>query len=107
MRCLDGIIDSMDMNHHLTTEQQPLREDALRDKVSLIVWRTVKKTENEIEISEREASPLESVPEAGISRILKSLCDPISTNPTRKSGQIVYGCALLLGEQWNFSLIVF
>ena len=49
MRCLDGIIDSMDMNHHLTTEQQPLREDALRDKVSLIVWRTVKKTENEID----------------------------------------------------------
>ncbi|XP_052511480.1 cationic amino acid transporter 3-like [Budorcas taxicolor] len=54
------------------------------------------KTENEIGTSEREASPLESVPEAGISRILKSLCDPISTNPTRKSGQIVYGCALLL-----------
>ena len=48
MRCLHGIIDSMDMNHHLTTEQQPLREDELRDKVSLTVWRTVKKTESEI-----------------------------------------------------------
>ncbi|XP_010838785.1 PREDICTED: cationic amino acid transporter 3-like, partial [Bison bison bison] len=58
--------------------------------------RKKEKTENEIEISEREASSLESVPEAGISRILKSLCDPISTNPTQKSGQIVYGCALLL-----------
>ena len=49
MRCLDGIIDSTDMNHHLTTEQQPLREDVLRDKVSLVVWRTEKKTENEID----------------------------------------------------------
>ena len=54
-----------------------------------------------------ERRPLESVPEAGISRILKSLCDPISTNPTRKSGQIVYGCALLLGEHWDLSLVVF
>ncbi|CAI9161056.1 unnamed protein product [Rangifer tarandus platyrhynchus] len=54
------------------------------------------KTENEIEISEREASPLESVPEAGISRILKSLWFPPSTIPTQKSGQIVYGCASLL-----------
>ncbi|XP_043756051.1 cationic amino acid transporter 3-like [Cervus elaphus] len=54
------------------------------------------KTENEIEISEREASRLESVPEAGISRILKSLWFPPSTIPTQKSGQIVYGCASLL-----------
>uniref|UniRef100_A0A8C3WYU2 Cationic amino acid transporter C-terminal domain-containing protein n=1 Tax=Catagonus wagneri TaxID=51154 RepID=A0A8C3WYU2_9CETA len=43
-----------------------------------------------------EARPLESVPEAGTSNILKSLCDPISTTPTPKSGQIVYGCAFLL-----------
>ncbi|XP_020950572.1 cationic amino acid transporter 3-like isoform X2 [Sus scrofa] len=42
------------------------------------------------------ASPLESVPEAGTSNPLKSLCNPISTTPTRKSGQIVYGCAFLL-----------
>ena len=49
MRCLDGIIDSTDMNHHLTTEQQLLREDVFRDKVSLIAWRTVKKKENEID----------------------------------------------------------
>ncbi|XP_037371497.1 cationic amino acid transporter 3-like [Talpa occidentalis] len=39
---------------------------------------------------------LESVPEAGISKGLKSLCNPLSTVPTLKSGQIVYGCALLL-----------
>uniref|UniRef100_A0A8C0DW01 Cationic amino acid transporter C-terminal domain-containing protein n=1 Tax=Balaenoptera musculus TaxID=9771 RepID=A0A8C0DW01_BALMU len=32
----------------------------------------------------------------GISKILKSLCDPINTIPTRKSGQIIYGCASLL-----------
>ncbi|XP_057568038.1 cationic amino acid transporter 3-like [Hippopotamus amphibius kiboko] len=54
------------------------------------------KTENEIEISECEASPLGSVPEAGNSRILKSLCDPLNTIPTLTSGQIVYRCALLL-----------
>ncbi|XP_040091466.1 cationic amino acid transporter 3-like [Oryx dammah] len=54
------------------------------------------KTENEIEISERELSPLDSVPEAGISRILKNLWFPPSTIPTWKSGQIVFGCASLL-----------
>ncbi|XP_004015914.4 cationic amino acid transporter 3-like [Ovis aries] len=43
-----------------------------------------------------EGRPLESVPEEGTSNILKSLCDPINTIPTRKSGQIVYGCAFLL-----------
>ena len=39
--------------------------------------------------------------------ILKSLWFPPSTIPTRKSGQIVYGCAFLLGEQWDFFLVVF
>uniref|UniRef100_A0A8C3WYE1 Cationic amino acid transporter C-terminal domain-containing protein n=1 Tax=Catagonus wagneri TaxID=51154 RepID=A0A8C3WYE1_9CETA len=42
------------------------------------------------------ASPLEFVPETGTSNTLKSLCDPISTAPTLKSGQIVCGCVLLL-----------
>ncbi|KAI4534936.1 hypothetical protein MG293_015796 [Ovis ammon polii] len=41
-------------------------------------------------------SPLDSVPEAGTSNILKSLWFPTSTTPTQKSGQIVYGCAFLL-----------
>ncbi|XP_069408002.1 cationic amino acid transporter 3-like isoform X3 [Ovis canadensis] len=41
-------------------------------------------------------SPLDSVPEAGTSNILKSLWFPTSTTPTRKSGQIVYRCAFLL-----------
>ena len=41
---------------------------------------------------------LESVPKAGILNILKSLWFPTSTSPTQKSGQIVYGCASLLGE---------
>uniref|UniRef100_A0A8C9CKR4 Cationic amino acid transporter 3-like n=1 Tax=Phocoena sinus TaxID=42100 RepID=A0A8C9CKR4_PHOSS len=41
-------------------------------------------------------SPLESVPEAGSSKILKSRCDPLNTIPTLKSGRIIYGCASLL-----------
>ena len=49
----------------------------------------------------------ELVSEAGNSNILKSLWFPTSTPPTVKSGQIVYGCAFLLGEQWDFSLVVF
>ncbi|XP_060992469.1 cationic amino acid transporter 3-like [Dama dama] len=43
-----------------------------------------------------EGSPLDSEPEARTSNILKSLWFPTSTFPTRKSGQIVYGCAFLL-----------
>uniref|UniRef100_A0A8D1CT91 Cationic amino acid transporter 3 n=1 Tax=Sus scrofa TaxID=9823 RepID=A0A8D1CT91_PIG len=55
------------------------------------------KAEEEIEMEPIVgASPLESVPEAGTSNPLKSLCDPISTTPTLKSGQIVYGCTFLL-----------
>ena len=51
-----------------------------------------------------EASPLDTVPEVETSKILKSLCHPTSTIPSRTSGQIVYGCALLLGELWEISL---
>ncbi|XP_043756029.1 cationic amino acid transporter 3-like isoform X7 [Cervus elaphus] len=43
-------------------------------------------------------NPLESEPEAGTSKTLTSLWLPISTAPTQKSGQIVYGCAFLLGK---------
>ncbi|OWK16451.1 hypothetical protein Celaphus_00004858, partial [Cervus elaphus hippelaphus] len=50
----------------------------------------------EIDISECEASPLEPVPEAGTSNILKTLWYPINTIPTQESGQIIYGCTLLL-----------
>ncbi|XP_055266996.1 cationic amino acid transporter 3-like [Moschus berezovskii] len=52
--------------------------------------------EEEIDISQLEARPLQSVPEAENSRILKTLWFPSSTIPTRKSGRIVCGCALLL-----------
>ncbi|XP_043290955.1 cationic amino acid transporter 3-like isoform X5 [Cervus canadensis] len=52
--------------------------------------------EEEIGIFQLEARPLQSVPEAENSRILKTLWFPSSTIPTRKSGQIVYGCAFLL-----------
>ncbi|XP_066228682.1 cationic amino acid transporter 3-like [Saccopteryx leptura] len=45
---------------------------------------------------EHEANSLESVPEGGISKTLKSLCSPVNNIPTRQSGQIVCGCALLL-----------
>ncbi|XP_070627745.1 cationic amino acid transporter 3-like isoform X2 [Bos indicus] len=56
-----------------------------------------KKTEEETEMeSVVEASPLNTASEVGNSKILKSLCHPASTIPTRTSGQIVYGCALLL-----------
>ena len=54
-----------------------------------------------------EESPSGSIPEAGMSNFLKSLWFPTSTTPTEKSGQIVYGCAFMLGEQWNFSLVTF
>uniref|UniRef100_A0A4W2CGJ7 Cationic amino acid transporter C-terminal domain-containing protein n=1 Tax=Bos indicus x Bos taurus TaxID=30522 RepID=A0A4W2CGJ7_BOBOX len=55
------------------------------------------KTEEETKVEpEVEGGPLESEPEAGTSNILKSLWFPPSTNPTRKSGQIVYGCASLV-----------
>ncbi|XP_047647041.1 cationic amino acid transporter 3-like isoform X2 [Phacochoerus africanus] len=55
------------------------------------------KVEEEIEMEPIVgASPLESMPEAGTSNPLKSLCNPISPTPTLKSGQIVYGCAFLL-----------
>ncbi|KAG8520552.1 Cationic amino acid transporter 3 [Galemys pyrenaicus] len=39
---------------------------------------------------------LDSVPEVGTSKILQHVCNPSSTVPTLKSGQIVYRCALLL-----------
>ncbi|OWK16443.1 hypothetical protein Celaphus_00004839, partial [Cervus elaphus hippelaphus] len=56
-----------------------------------------KKTEKGTEMeSVVETSPLDTAPEVGTSKILKSLCHPTSTIPTRMSGQIVYGCALLL-----------
>nr|XP_020761026.1 cationic amino acid transporter 3-like isoform X2 [Odocoileus virginianus texanus] len=56
-----------------------------------------KKTEKGTEMqSIAEASPLDTEPEVGNSKILKSLCHPTSTIPSRTSGQIVYGCALLL-----------
>ncbi|CAI9161055.1 unnamed protein product [Rangifer tarandus platyrhynchus] len=55
------------------------------------------KAEEEVEMEpEVEEHPLDSVPEASTSRILKSLWFPASTIPIQKSGQIVYGCASLL-----------
>ena len=65
------------------------------------------KAEEGNEISDHEASLSEPVPEAGPLMILKSLWFPTSTTPTQISGQIVYGCVSLLGEQWDFSLVIF
>ncbi|XP_040108017.1 cationic amino acid transporter 3-like [Oryx dammah] len=54
-------------------------------------------SENEnTELPVPDEHQLDSEPEARNSNILKSLWFPISTIPTRKSGQIVYGCASLL-----------
>lgn len=48
------------------------------------------KTEEEVEMETKvEEYPLNSVPEAGTSNILKTLWFPTSTTPTWKSGQIV------------------
>ncbi|CAM9958864.1 unnamed protein product [Rangifer tarandus platyrhynchus] len=54
------------------------------------------KKDDEIDISQWEASPWKPASEAGASRTLKTLWFPTSTIPTLKSGQIVYGCASLL-----------
>ncbi|XP_055408820.1 cationic amino acid transporter 3-like isoform X2 [Bubalus kerabau] len=51
--------------------------------------------ESEMELVVKERS-LDSVLEAGTSRNLKSLWFPASTIPTQTSGQIVYGCAIVL-----------
>ncbi|XP_052511617.1 cationic amino acid transporter 3-like [Budorcas taxicolor] len=53
-------------------------------------------TQGEIQMPGLDGHLLDSEPEARNSNILKSLWFPISTIPTRKSGQIVYGCASLL-----------
>ena len=58
----------------------------------------------ELVVQERS---LDSVLEASNLSFLKSLWFPPSTIPTQKSGQTVYGCAFLLGERWDFSLVVF
>ncbi|XP_065775541.1 cationic amino acid transporter 3-like [Muntiacus reevesi] len=52
-------------------------------------------TEEETEVPDSDEHPVYSEPEARNSNILKRLWFPPST-PTRKSGQIVYGCASLL-----------
>uniref|UniRef100_A0A4W2I0G6 Cationic amino acid transporter 3-like n=1 Tax=Bos indicus x Bos taurus TaxID=30522 RepID=A0A4W2I0G6_BOBOX len=53
-------------------------------------------TEEEIEMPDLDEHPLDSEPEARNSNVLKSLWFPISTIPTRKSGQIVYGFLLMI-----------
>ncbi|KAB0348227.1 hypothetical protein FD754_013084 [Muntiacus muntjak] len=60
---------------------------------SVLVLSKKEKTEMKPEV---EGGPLDSVPEAENSNILKSLWFSTSTNPSQKSGQIVYGCASLL-----------
>uniref|UniRef100_A0AC11E600 Uncharacterized protein n=1 Tax=Ovis aries TaxID=9940 RepID=A0AC11E600_SHEEP len=55
--------------------------------------KTEEETEMELVVKERS---LDSVLEASTLSFLKSLWFPPSTIPTRKSGQIVYGCAFLL-----------
>ncbi|CAD7692204.1 unnamed protein product [Nyctereutes procyonoides] len=59
-----------------------------------------KNEKTEMEIIERkpapQASSLKSIPEAGTVQALWSLCNPVNTTPTLKSGHIAYGCALLL-----------
>ena len=68
----------------------------------------MRKKDDEIDISQWEASPWEPASEAGTSRTLKTLWFPTSTIPTLKSGQIVYGCASLVSSGtslWLYSAI--
>ncbi|XP_036901505.1 cationic amino acid transporter 3-like [Sturnira hondurensis] len=62
---------------------------------SVLVLRYQPDKKTKLEIMETKPE-YESVLEAGTSKTLKSLCITVNTSPTRKSGQVVYGCALLL-----------
>lgn len=44
------------------------------------------------------SSSSKPIPAAGTPGIARSLCNPTDNNPTLRSGQIVYGCAFLFGE---------
>ncbi|XP_072824848.1 cationic amino acid transporter 3-like [Vicugna pacos] len=57
---------------------------------------TNESTEDKTEVSEPEAGPLDSAPEARDSETLRTLCDPMNSTPTLTSGRIVYGCTLLM-----------
>ncbi|KAM5296797.1 cationic amino acid transporter 3-like [Glossophaga mutica] len=67
---------------------------------SVLVLRYQPDKKTKLEITETkpefETSSFESVLEGGTSKTLKSLCITVNSSPTRKSGQVVYGCALLL-----------
>ncbi|VTJ77710.1 Hypothetical predicted protein, partial [Marmota monax] len=58
----------------------------------------MKPGEEEVELQE------EKVPEAE-KLTLQALFCPLNSDPTPLSGQVVYVCSSLLGEQWNFSLV--
>ncbi|KAM7232946.1 hypothetical protein CapIbe_015082, partial [Capra ibex] len=65
------------------------------------------KTEDKIQMKPlAKENPLDSEPEAGSSKALKSLWLPVSSSPTQKSTQIVYGCAFLLVLLIVLSLIL-
>lgn len=63
--------------------------------------RKKEKSENgavEMEPTVELSSSSEPVSAAGTPGTARSLCNPADTTPTLRSGQIVYGCAFLLGE---------
>lgn len=49
------------------------------------------------------SSCMEPISSEGTPGIARRLCIPTNTTPTLRSGQIVYGCASLLGDHWDFT----
>lgn len=49
------------------------------------------------------SSCMEPMSPEGTPGIAKGLCMPMDTTPTLRSGRIVYGCASLLGDHWDFT----
>ncbi|XP_011383972.1 cationic amino acid transporter 3-like [Pteropus vampyrus] len=94
---LSDLVDLMSIGTLLTYSLVAFSVLVLRYQPDQVLRKNEKMEVQIIETkSELEASSLESVPEAGISKTLKSLYYPVNTIPTRKSGHTVYGCALLL-----------
>lgn len=57
----------------------------------------------ELEPGLEPSSCMEPISPEGMPGIARTLCIPTNTTPTLRSGRIVYGCASLLGDHWDFT----